>query len=99
MTKTTMFRIIVAICLISASLFFVSGAFALTENECTNGGGTISEGSGCKFCVGGKYDLSEITGREKINTTSPATDQKADDKPADKSDTGADTKTPADNHM
>jgi hypothetical protein len=99
MTRTVKLRIIVAICLISASLFFVSGAFAVTENECIIGGGTISEGSGCKFCVGGKYDLSEISGKGKSNMKSPGTDQKTGDKPADKSGAGSDAKTPADNHM
>jgi hypothetical protein len=96
MTNRVMVRIIVAVCLIAASLFFVAGAFAITENECINGGGSISEGVGCQFCVGGKYDLSEITGKAAKDATSPSTDQKTDKKPAVKSGTGSDTKTPSD---
>lgn len=97
MTKMSMFRITIAMCLISASFFFVSGAVAVTENECVNGGGSISEGSGCKFCVGGKYDLSEITGKGKNGTTRPGTIQQTGDKASAKSGTGPENKTPADN--
>jgi hypothetical protein len=65
MINTTMFRIMIAACFLAASLFFVSAVGATTENECLIGGGHIASGSGCSFCVGGKYDLTEITQNSK----------------------------------
>jgi hypothetical protein len=99
MTKMAILRIIIAICFISANLFLVSGAGAVTENECINGGGAVSEGSGCKFCVGGKYDLSEVTEKGKNNTSRSGAGQKTNETPATKSGTDSDTKPPADSKM
>jgi hypothetical protein len=79
MTKTTMFRIIIAACFITVSLFSVSGVWATTENECLIGGGHVASGSGCSFCVGGKYDLTEITAVDKAGkkeTTLSVSEQK-----------------------
>ncbi|MDA8431838.1 MAG: hypothetical protein M0Z60_02620 [Nitrospiraceae bacterium] len=98
MTNTTVIRSIIAICFISASLFLAQGALAVTENQCILGGGHVSEGSGCKFCVGGKYDLSEITAKGKSNAPQPAEGRKTD-KPAGKSGNGSDTKAPAGHTM
>jgi hypothetical protein len=80
MTRTTTLRIIVSVCFIYASIFFVSSAVAVTKNECINGGGSVSEGSGCKFCVGGKFDLTEITTAGKNDFRLPGTVSKGNDK-------------------
>ncbi len=69
MKRTKKFGLIFSVSLAVAGLFFASGAMALTtEGDCINGGGYISEGGGCRFCVGGKFDLAEInaTGKEKV---------------------------------
>ena len=74
-----MFRIFITVCFITASLFFVSGVWATTENECLIGGGHVASGSGCSFCVGGKYDLTEITATDqakKKDTTLSISDPK-----------------------
>ncbi len=88
MARTAMLRIIISTCFLYASLFFVSGAVAITENECTNGGGSVSEGSGCKFCVGGKFDLSEITYAGKSDVQQPGTASKGKDKKSPKPPAG-----------
>lgn len=97
MTNTTVFRIIMTVFLIAVSFLFVSGALAATENECINGGGSISVGSGCKFCVGGKFDLSEIRETGKNDTGRIGTDQKTTNKTSAKSGAGTVAKTPANN--
>ena len=79
MINTTMLRIFITVCFITASLFFVSGVYATTENECLIGGGHVASGKGCSFCVGGKYDLTEITATDKAgenDTTLSVSDQK-----------------------
>ncbi len=91
MTKTATLRIIVSTCFLYASLFFASSAFAVTESECTNGGGSVSEGSGCKFCVGGKFDLSEITNPGKNDVRLPGTASKGKDKQSSKPPAGTAT--------
>ncbi len=88
MTRTAKLRIIIATCFLYASLFFVSGAFAVTENECINGGGSVSEGSGCKFCVGGKFDLTEITYSGKNDVQLPGAASKGRDKKPSKTSSG-----------
>ncbi|MFI5294465.1 MAG: hypothetical protein ACHQ0Y_05505 [Thermodesulfovibrionales bacterium] len=95
MTKTTIPRITMTVFLIAVSFVFVSAAMAVTENECINGGGSTAVGSGCKFCVGGKFDLSEIKETGKNDAGRPATDQKTTDKTSTKSGAGT-VKTPAD---
>jgi len=95
MTNTTIPRVTMTVFLIAVSFFFVSGALAATENECINGGGYIAVGSGCKFCVGGKFDLSEIKENGNNDTGRPGTDQKTTDKTSAKSGAGTVT-TPAD---
>ncbi len=97
MKYMTIPRMIMTTFLISVTFFFVSGALAATENECINGGGSVSVGSGCKFCVGGKFDLSEIKEVGKNDAGRPATDQKTINKTSAKSGTGNVAKTPADN--
>jgi hypothetical protein len=76
--------------LVASSFFFASGAMAaVTENECINSGGKVVEGSGCSFCVGGKYDLSEIRYVGKKSTPQPQSGQKdgkAGTEPAPKPD-------------
>ncbi len=55
-------------CLWIAGLLFTAGALAATtELECVSNGGYVSEGSGCRFCVGGKFDLAEVgdSGKDK----------------------------------
>ncbi len=93
MKKTTMVGVIFAVCLVTASLFPVSAVASTTENECINGGGYVSAGAGCKFCVGGKFDLSEIRDVGKNNPGHAGADQKSGDKASSQS--GA--KTPASN--
>lgn len=88
MTKTAMPKIIISTCFICASLFFVSGADATTENECINGGGSVAEGSGCKFCVGGKFDLNEITYAGKNDVRLPGATSKGKDKQSSKTSAG-----------
>lgn len=70
----------VSVCL----LFFSSGAFAapVTENECLHAGGYVTEGSGCKFCVGGKLDLAEIKDSGKKSPSRAETEKKAAEKSA-----------------
>ena len=97
MTNTTIPKVMLAALLIAVSLFFASGALAVTENECIHGGGSISVGSGCKFCVGGKFDLSEIKETGKNDAPRPGADQKTSDKLSVKSGTGTAEKTPAAN--
>jgi hypothetical protein len=80
MKKTTIVGVMIAVYLAIASLFPVSVAAAsTTENECINGGGYVSEGAGCKFCVGGKFDLSEIRDTGKVGTTHEGSEQKSSD--------------------
>ena len=75
--KKTIIGVILPICFVTAILFFASAAVALTnEQECINGGGYVAEGSGCKFCVGGKFDLSEVKGSDKRNTAPSRSDQR-----------------------
>ena len=98
MTNRTMLRILTAVCFISANLFFVSGVGATTENECVIGGGQVSSANGCSFCVGGKYDLTEITGTAKAakkDTTQSASDKKANAASSGKSGDEAVAKSPA----
>lgn len=84
--KKTIIRGILPVCLVTAILFFASAAVALTnEQECINGGGYVAEGSGCKFCVGGKFDLSEVKGSDKKNTTPSRSDQRLSSKNSDQS--------------
>ena len=97
MKKTTIAGVAIAVCLAMTSLFpLAECAASTTENECISGGGYVSEGAGCKFCVGGKFDLSEIRdigkdGATKEGTTHEGSDQKCSDKKSGES--GA--KTPA----
>lgn len=97
MTNTTIPRITMTVFLIAVSFVFSSAAMAVTENECINGGGSVAAGSGCKFCVGGKFDLSEINEPGKNDTGRPGTDQKTTSKTSVKSGAGTAAKTPADN--
>jgi hypothetical protein len=81
MKKTTIVGVIIAVCLAITSLFPVSvSAASTTENECISGGGYVSEGAGCKFCVGGKFDLSEIRDAGKDGTTHEGSEQESGDK-------------------
>ncbi len=98
MKRTTIFRVIIAACIFAASLFIVSGAMATTESECVSGGGTVSAGSGCKFCVGGKFDLSEITEAGKNGTTRSGSEQKTD-RNSGQPGAAPGSKAPADNRM
>ncbi|SPQ00434.1 hypothetical protein NBG4_230033 [Candidatus Sulfobium mesophilum] len=62
-------------------LAFVSaGMAATTENDCINGGGYVSEGSGCHFCIGGKFDLSEVNGPVKDKTSDIKSEKKVSPK-------------------
>jgi hypothetical protein len=84
--KKTIIGVILPVCLVTAILFFATAAAALTnEQECINGGGYVAEGSGCKFCVGGKFDLSEVKGSDKKNTTPSRSDQRLSGKNSDQS--------------
>lgn len=84
--KKTIIGIILPVCIVTAILFFASAAMASTnEQECINGGGHVAEGSGCKFCVGGKFDLSEVKGSDKKNTTPSRSDQRLSGKNSDQS--------------
>jgi hypothetical protein len=96
MKKTTKIGVIIAVCLVTASLVPVSAAIAsTTENECARGGGYVAAGAGCKFCVGGKFDLSEIKDAGKNNPTQAGSDHKSSDKASDQSGTG----TPANKQL
>jgi hypothetical protein len=76
MKNRTLCGVIALMCLVASGFFFASGAMAaVTENECIIGGGSVVEGSGCRFCVGGKYDLSEIKDVGKSNTPRPESGQ------------------------
>jgi len=87
MKSTTIFGLIFSVFMAIAGLFFASEAMALTtENECINGGGYVSEGSGCRFCIGGKFDLSEVNATGKEKTTYSKSEQKAG--PKDPSQSG-----------
>jgi hypothetical protein len=97
MIHATIPRNILTVFLIAVSFFFVSGALAASENECINGGGSIVAGSGCKFCVGGKFDLSEIKETGKNDPGRPGKYQKETNKTSAKSGTGTVSRTPADN--
>jgi hypothetical protein len=78
MKSTTTLGLIFSVFMAIAGLFFASGAMALTtENECINGGGYVSEGNGCRFCIGGKFDLSEVNGTGKDKTAYGKSEQKA----------------------
>ena len=71
------FGLIFSVFMAITGLFFAPGVMALTtENECVNGGGYVSEGSGCRFCIGGKFDLSEVNGAGKEKTTYSKPEQK-----------------------
>jgi hypothetical protein len=77
MKKRTICGVIALMWLVASGFFFVPGAVAaVTENECIHGGGSVVEGSGCKFCVGGKFDLSEIRNVGKMSTSRPESGQK-----------------------
>ncbi len=98
MTNTTTLRIVTAVCFISVSLFFVSGVGATTENECVIGGGQVSSANGCSFCVGGKYDLTEIAGTAKAakkDTPQSSSNKKANAASSGESGDGAVAKSPA----
>jgi hypothetical protein len=98
MKRTDIVRVIIAVLTVVASLFLVCGAMATTENECISGGGTISAGSGCKFCVGGKYDLSEIKDTGKDDTSRSGSEQKTGGA-SGQAATGASTKASNNNRM
>jgi len=88
MKSKTIFGAVISVCLVTSSLFLVSGATAaVTENECVNSGGHVSEGSGCKFCVGGKFDLLEIKDAGKNSTPRPESEQKGGGKASSESST------------
>jgi hypothetical protein len=88
MKSTTTFGLIFLVFMAIAGLFFASGAMALTtENECINGGGYVSEGSGCRFCIGGRFDLSEVNVAGKDKTSYSKSEQKLGSK--DSSQSGA----------
>ncbi len=100
MTKTIMLRIVTAVCFISVSLFFVPVTGATTENECVIGGGKVSSGNGCSFCVGGKYDLTEITSTGKAakkDTAEAASDQEKNAAGSGQTGNGTVAKSPAGN--
>ncbi len=100
MTKTIILSIVTAVCFISVSLFFLSGVGATTENECVIGGGQVSSAKGCSFCVGGKYDLTEITSTGKAvkkDTTQSASDQKTNAANSGQTGNGTVAKSPAGN--
>ncbi len=97
MTNTTITRIALTVFIIALSFLFASAATAVTENECINGGGSVSAGSGCKFCVGGKHDLSEIKEAVKNDTGRSGSDQKTGGKTSVRPGTGTAARTPADN--
>lgn len=78
MKKRTLCGVIALMWLVTSGFFFVPGAMAdVTENECIHGGGSVVEGSGCRFCVGGKFDLSEIRNVGKTITPRPESGQKS----------------------
>jgi hypothetical protein len=86
MKKTMLAGVIIAVCLATTSLFPVSAAFAAaTENECINGGGYVAAGAGCKFCVGGKFDLSEIRDVGKNAAAGTGSDRKSGNKASSQS--------------
>ncbi len=66
--------------MVTALSFASSATASTTENDCINGGGYVSEGSGCRFCIGGKFDLSEISGPARDKTTDIKTEQKVSPK-------------------
>ncbi len=81
MKSTTTLGLLFSVFMALAGLFFASGAMALTtEGECINGGGYISEGGGCRFCIGGKFDLSEVNAAGKEKTTYSKSEQKVGSK-------------------
>ena len=53
---------------------------ATTEKDCINGGGHVAEGSGCRFCIGGKHDLSEVNGPAKEKAAYSKSEEKASPK-------------------
>jgi hypothetical protein len=88
MKSGTMLGLIFSVFVAVAGLFLASGAMALTtEHDCINGGGYISEGSGCRFCIGGKFDLSEINAPVKEKTSYGKSEQKTVSKDLSQSDT------------
>ncbi len=96
MKKTTKIGVIIAACLVATSLVPLSAAIAsTTESECISGGGYVAAGAGCKFCVGGKFDLSEIKDAGKNKPTQADSDQKSGDRASGQSGTG----TPANNRL
>ncbi len=97
MTNTTTTRITLTAFIIALNFLFASAAPAVTENECVNGGGSVSAGSGCKFCVGGKHDLSEIKETVKNDAGRTGTDQKTANKSSARPGAGAAVRTPAGN--
>ncbi len=60
--------------------FASAGMAATTEKDCINGGGYVGEGSGCRFCIGGKFDLSEVTGSPKDRSADNKSEQKGSPK-------------------
>lgn len=80
MPNTQMCRVIIAACLFSISLFIGSIDAATTEYDCVNGGGHVASGSGCAFCVGGKYDLADIKESGKPDANRSAQDNKTEEK-------------------
>lgn len=64
-----------------ACIAFASAAMAATtEKDCINGGGYVAEGSGCRFCIGGKHDLSEVNGSAKEKAAYSKSEDKASPK-------------------
>ncbi len=68
----------------AVSLHAAPSAASITENECVNGGGYVTEGSGCKFCVGGKLDLEEVRDSGKISPSKSAETKTTTEKDLDK---------------
>lgn len=87
MKKRKIFRVFLSCYFVASALLNMSPAVAaVTENECVNGGGYVTEGSGCKFCVGGKLDLEQIKGSGKKTVVRPGSETKSTDKNPDKPD-------------
>jgi len=95
MPNTQMYRVIIAVFLftITISLSLVCVAAATTEYDCVNGGGHVASGSGCSFCVGGKYDLADIEITRKTDTDRSAQDNKTEEKSPGNSRNVAGSKT------
>lgn len=88
MKEKTTSQLIIPACFLAATLFFVCGAAAapVTENECIHGGGYVTEGSGCKFCVGGKLDMAEIKDSEKKTPPRADSEKKSGERTSESGD-------------